>query len=265
MQQVGHLQELHEKYYDKGFRIVAISAEPAGTIEKAVKENRGAAYWMGSDPSRETMSKYLEGRGAGIPHAYLVDAYGFVVSEGFPSDQKIEELLADALDTSLERELHRSLGSAVRAFEKGDWGKAWSAAERYLEDEDAQLAADAKYLRERCEAIAAWYRKAAEKCIEARDFTLALDDLAGIQKNFGGLEAATWAQEKEKELSSDAKVKEEVAAWKAWEKASRSRADAGDNDRKLATVKVLLERLIKKYPGTRAAELAQDALGSIGG
>ena len=66
MQQVGHLQKLHEKYFDKGLRIIAVTAEPAGTVESAVVKQRGGKYWMASDPARTTMGRYTT-RGRGVP------------------------------------------------------------------------------------------------------------------------------------------------------------------------------------------------------
>ncbi len=42
MGQVGHLQKLNEKFYDRGFRVIAISDEPANLIAQKVVEDKGA-------------------------------------------------------------------------------------------------------------------------------------------------------------------------------------------------------------------------------
>ncbi|MEM8882692.1 MAG: redoxin domain-containing protein [Planctomycetota bacterium] len=162
MQQVGHLQKLHEKYFDKGLRVIAISSESIGTIKGAVTDDRGGLYWLASDPSRETVGRYSNPGGLTIPRTYLIDATGKVVSDGMPNESRIQELLEGVLDTRVGKTLHKSLNGAVKAFEKGDYGKAYKAAGKMTEKEDAALVADAQYLRERCVAVADFSKKLIE-------------------------------------------------------------------------------------------------------
>jgi len=264
MAQVGHLTQLHEKYFDKGLRIIAISKESAGLIQSKVVEEKGGKYWMASDPSGDYWANFADG-GVGIPHAYVVDARGKVVGEGVPGEGRIEELLAAAFDPALGRDVHGMLKSAAKLYEKGQVGKAWSAAERYAEHEDREVKADALYIRERAEAYAAWMRKMVEGAIEDKDYAQAVDDLETMPKTFDGMEAAQWAAETAKKLDADPEVATELKAWKDYEKARDKEMRAEGNEKKLKPAITAYERLAKKYPGTRAANLAEEAVKRLGG
>ena len=267
MRQVGHLNELHRKFFDKGLRIIAITAEPMGTVESKMK-SPAPEFWIGSDPDRTTQSQFLKGRGGGIPHAYLIDATGAVVGDMHPASlkaQQIEELLKDAFDPSLQRELHGSLKSLVKLHEKGQYGKAWTGAARFLEHEDRGVMADAAFLRETAEACAAFRKKLVESGVKNKDYRTVYDDLADIAKKFAGMEVATWAAETRKKLDSDPAVAHEMKAWKALRKAQAKERRAAGKAKKLAPARTAYKRLVKKFPGTAAAKRAEEALGRMGG
>jgi hypothetical protein len=260
MQQVVHLQGLHEKFGDRGFRVVAVSNEPIAGIRQKVVEDRKGAYLLGSDPGRETVSHYIQPGRRGIPHSYIVDAFGMIVGEGIPSEQQLSALLEDAFDPALGRPLHRSLNAAVKLYEKGDPGKAWTKAVRLKGDDDAEVVADAEFLLEKIEALAAFRRKFAEKCIASKNYRLAMDELEGLKGDFGKHEVATWAKETLKGLESDDAVKVEIDAWSRLEKVRAMEQKAAGNERRLAAVKAAYRGIGEKYPGTRAANAAGEAL-----
>jgi len=260
MAQVVHLNELQEKYYDQGLRIIAITKEPTGTIESALLEAREAKYWVGSDPGGESMKQFTSPGSVGIPHAYLVDASGKVVSEGVPSEQQIEKLLEGAFDAALGKDLHRSLGGAVKSYGKGQIGAAWAASGRFVEDEKRGLAADAAFLREKAQSYAKFVRGLAESGIESKDFGTAMDDLGWLQKDFAGMEAAAWAKTKLAELKADPAVKNELSGMKALRKAQARELDAGGKEKKLKGVVSAYRKVVKKFAGTRAAVEAEAAV-----
>jgi hypothetical protein len=267
MKQVGHLNELHRKFFDKGLRIIAITAESMGTVESKMKDP-APEFWIGSDPGRATQSQYKSGKGGGIPHSYLIDATGKVVGDMHPAslkEQQIEELLKDAFDPSLQRDLHGSLASLVKLYAKGQYGKAWAGAARFLEHEDRVVKADAAYLREVAEACAAFRRKLVESGVKNKDYATVYDDLDDLAKNFAGMEVATWAAETRKKLDGDPAVAHELKAWSALRKAQEKERKAEGNAKKLAPARTAYKRLIKKYAGTAAAQRAEEALGRIGG
>jgi len=262
MKQVGHLSELNDKYFDKGLRIVAISNEAMGTIKSKMGE---ATYWIGSDPSSSMLAAF---GGGGIPHGYLVDANGTIVSDFHPGnlqDTQIENLLQGVFDESLGRELDGRLKGAVKCYEQGQYGKAYAAAARYVEDEDATLKADAQYLRSRVEDCAAFRKKMVEQGIAAQDYVMVYDDLEAIGKDFDGLEIEGWAAETKKKLDADDQVSLELKGWKAYQKAQEREIKAGGKERKLGPVKSAYKSIAKKYPGTRAGKMAEEALSRLGG
>lgn len=253
---MGHLNKLHEKYAEKGLYVLGIASDPKSAVESVFIENLGAKYPIAVDSSRETLGAF---GGGGIPHVYLVDASGRVIGDGHPSDfpeEKLEELLKEAFVPELERELHKSLKSAVSSYEKGDIGRAYAAAAKQIEAEDRVLAADAKYLQERCSQYAAFKRKAIDKRIQGRDYAIALDELKEMQKTFSGMELAAYAAETSRKLSADKKVKHELKAWKAYQKAVGVEQKAKGSKSKLEDARVAYQKVSRKYPDTRAGELA---------
>jgi hypothetical protein len=253
---VGHLNKLHEKYAEKGLYVLGICSSPKSAVEDVFINDLGAKYPIAVDSSRKTLGAF---GGGGIPHVYVVDSSGRVLGNGHPRDfpvEKLEELLAEAFVPALERELHKSLASAVKSYDKGQVGKAFVAAGKQLEAEDRVLAADAKYLQERCSQFAAHKRKAIDKRIKNREYAIVLDELKSIQKEFAGMELAAYAADTAKKLTSDKKVKLELKAWKAYEKALSMEQKAKGSKGKLEDAAAAYGKVRKKYPDTRAGELA---------
>ncbi len=265
MRQVGHLKELTEKYYDKGFRIIAVSKEGTSLLESKMIKDKEANYWIASDPSGSTMKRFTRPGRIGIPHAYLVDATGTVVSEGFPNDQQIENLLEAVFTPELDRELNPALKSVVRTYGKGQIGKAWTAAAKFLENEDRAISSDAAYVREKAEAYAKYAQGLVESSIKGKDYNTAYGDLAAMAKRFAGMPVVSWSKDKKKALDGDAAVKNEMKAWKSLEKAMKVEEKAGGKAKKLGPAIKKYRSVVKKYAGTRAADTAEKALKRLGG
>ncbi len=264
MAQVGHLNELQTKYFDKGLRVVAISAEPLGLLEKKMLEEKGVEYWIGSDTSRSSMKNFSDMVKIAIPHSYLVDATGKVVSEGMPDDQQIEALLDGVFDETLGRELHTKLAPAVKSYEKGDIGKAWKAASKLVENEDEAIAEDAKFLVEKTEAYGEFRKTLAEGAISSREYLTADEDLADMAKAFSGMPVAEWSAKTSKELDADPDVKNERKAWKALLKVKAAEEKANGKAKKMKLVRKSYLKLVDKYAGTNAAEKAAAAASGLG-
>jgi hypothetical protein len=261
MRGVGHLTALHEKYFDKGLRILLVSKEPMSTLTSKLGDT---PLWLGSDPGGSMLQTF---GGGGIPHGYLVDAKGTVVTSLHPAnlqEAQIEELLAQVFDPSLGRTMHRSLASAERTYGKGQPGKAWAEAARHTEAEDETLRADAAFLRERAEAWGAHRRSDIEASIEAKAYVRAASDLEAVAKDFAPMEVADWAKETLRTLSADPGVADEIKAWKLYEKARDRELAAGGDAKKRKPAVTQYKAVAKKHPGTRAAEEAQKALQRLG-
>jgi hypothetical protein len=240
--------------------VVAVSNESVSLLESKMLDEHGAKYWIASDPGRETLAAY---GGGGIPHAYLVDAMGTIVWDGHPAslpESQIADLLKDAFNPALGKELNDALKGAVKYYEKGQYGKAWAAAEKQVADEDAAVAEDAKFLRQRCEDVAAYRKRLTEAAIANKDYVTALDDLDTLARDFTGMDVVAWAGETLKTLDGDDVVKNEIKAWKDYQKVRAKEIDAEGKEKKLKPVAKLYERVVKKYPGTRGAAFAEKAL-----
>ena len=248
-----------EKYGDKGLRIVSVSSETSSKIESVMIKDLGAKFWMASDPSRTTIRPF---GGGGIPHAYLVDTMGKVVWDGHPAslkDSQIEGLLAFAFDPKLDREVHKSLKGLVKMYRKGQFGKVFAGAVKFLASEQRAVSSDAKYLQDKCTAAATFKKSVVETAIKDRSYATAYDILKILPKDFAGMEVATWAAETKAKLDSDDKVKLEMKAWKAYAKINAREMKAGGKAKKLMPLIKKYRNVAKKYPGTRAADIAEKA------
>ena len=263
MQQVGHLQKLNDKYFDKGLRVITITNEPGSAAQTVI--DQGGLYWIASEPNGATMKRYSNPGSKGIPRAYLIDASGTVVSSGVPSEAQIEKLLEDAFVPGLGKQLHKSLKSAVKLYDKGDYGKAYAAAARATTNEDRAIASDAEYLRKCCEEVANWYKKQVEGSIQSKDYATAYADFKTIPKDFAGMEIVGWAKETKAKLDADKSVQTELKAYKAFEKAQKKEEAAEGKAKKLGPARKAYKSIVKKYPGTRAAKLAEEALRALPG
>ena len=129
MSGVPHLNELNNKYRERGFEIVAVSSEAAGTIEEKMVKGAKATFGV---VKAEIASLYQT---RGIPHGWVLDAEGKCIWEGHPgqlNDAQIEEWIKDLAPGKITKEVSKQLKPAVEAYNKGQFGKAFEAvAERF--------------------------------------------------------------------------------------------------------------------------------------
>jgi thiol-disulfide isomerase/thioredoxin len=89
---IPHLNDLHEKYKDRGLVIIGVTEEPDAVIRKFQK-NMPMEYAVATDSTGRLAAKMgVEG----IPHAFLVDTSGKIVWDGHPMslrEEQIENLL----------------------------------------------------------------------------------------------------------------------------------------------------------------------------
>ncbi len=261
--EVGYLNWLLDKYGDKGLRIVAFSPDPPEVVEKLFIKQLKARYWIGCDDDRATFGRFAEpGIPAQMPHAYLVGANGKVVAHGprIP-EEAIRDLVEELFDTGLGRELHPVLARACADYEKGDVGRAWTAAGRKTASTEPAIAEDAKFLLARCEGRAAFTRRIAEKRLLAKDYPTAWAKLSDLAGAYAPMEVALWAAEKKRELDADPEARKEILAWQEYEKIVARERKADGDPKKLEAVRKEYRSLIAKHPGTRAARAANERLG----
>lgn len=254
MRGVPHLKELFTKYNSRGFELVAVSAET---------EDKIAGFVAGDKKPNYTVVRYSkigeEYSIKGWPSAWVLDAEGKVLwADHFidkVTDEQWEKWLANLAPTKVDKELAKELNGAVKAFDKGEVGKAMAEGKKVAEvATDEAVKADCAYLEELCKKHVTLHENRIKGAGEDKVARVkALEEAAAKLK---GSEVGTnWDTEakelkKSKEYKDCASSSEELAKLKPQLK-----------DMKEATAKKKLEGIAKKYPdtpaGKEAAELAK--------
>jgi len=254
MRGVPHLKELFTKYSSRGFELVAVSAETEDKIAGFVNGDKKPNYTV------VRYSKIAEEYGLkGWPSAWIVDAQGKVLwADHFVdkiADEQWEKWLSDLAPTKVDKELAKELSGAVKAFDKGEVGKALSESKKVAEvATDEAVKADCTYLEELCKKHVTLHENRIKAAGEDKVAKVkALEE--GATKLKGSEVGASWDTEakelkKSKEYKDCASSSEELAKLKPQLK-----------DMKESTAKKKLESIAKKYPetpaGKEAAELAK--------
>lgn len=251
---VPHLQELTDKFRDKGFEIVAVSSEDAALIQSKMIDGKKPTFGV----VKADISKLYETRG--IPHSWVLDAEGKCIYKGHPSGvtaEKVTEWVANLAPTKVDKELAKELSGAVKAFDKGEYGKAYNECKETAEAATDELVkADADYLMGLLNKHIKLTENKLERAKAAGDLpsqAAALDE--GAAKFKGSEKGDTWGNEA-KELKKSKEYKDCVAAQEALDKLKPKLEDM-----KPANARKDLEKIAKKYPetpaGKEAAELAK--------
>lgn len=197
----------------------------------------------------------------GIPHAYLISPAGKVVWDGHPAslqNGQIEKLLRKTKDFYC-RKVVAEVKPAAAAFSKGKLVDARKLATAIKDKEGAgrEAVADAEYVLARVDAMRTAWKRKVENGTHAGLYPDVFDTLVKIQKHLPGTEDAQAAATKMAELKADPNVKLELKASKSLAKLVQQKAKAGASGKKLDSLRKRVERFIKKYEGTKAAERAE--------
>ena len=145
-----HLNELHEKYGEKGLTVVAVSKQDRSTVQQFVDEF-GAVYPTVCESS-DSMRAY--GR-TSYPSAFLIDTNGRVLWLGNPGglgNGTIEEAIQN---TKILPAWPDALKSARKSFLKDKYADALKKVSKELERE--KLEGDDKTAAEGIQAWLEWY------------------------------------------------------------------------------------------------------------
>lgn len=251
---VPHLQELNDKFRSKGFEIVAVSKEDAGTIQSKLIDAKKVTYGV----VKADIGSLYQTRG--IPHCWVLDAEGKCLFHGHPSNvtaANVEEWVKELAPTKVDKDLAKELSSAVKAFDKGEYGKALTDTKAVAaEATDELVKADATYLEGLIQKHIDMSKGKIERAAGAGDKVAQAKELDEAAAKFKGSEIGeTWAGES-KELK---KSKEYKDCAKAGEELEKLRPKIEDMAPKSA--RKALEKIAEKYPdtpaGKEAAELAK--------
>ncbi len=252
---VPHLIELNNTYRERGFEILAVSKEEAATIESKLIKAKSPTYGV---VKADIGSLYTT---RGIPHGWVLDAEGKCIWEGHPSgikNETIEEWIKDLAPGKITREVSKPLKSAVEAYNKGQFGKAYEAVAEHLTAEDEKVKADAEYVNGVIEKRKAAGEAKAKKLREAGDLVKLVPVLEEESKGWEGSEYGKACGDEAKTVKASKEYKLCVKAADAWAKLEPKLNDLADDKAAKA-----LEKFIKDYAGTPQAKLAEDRLKDV--
>jgi hypothetical protein len=192
-----------------------------------------------------------------LPYAFVIGPDGKVAWQGEKGyEAQVRAQLARIKYPKLRRmDVAPEVAAAATAFEADKIAEAQAAAikARDAAAEESDARADAEYVLEKIETHLADLRAKIDELKAARRYHEALpllEQLSGA--NYKGLPQCEEAATELKALKADKAVKEELKAWEQLAKTLEANTKAkSDEDRRKN-----LEKFIKKYEGTAAAEEA---------
>lgn len=248
------LQQLWEQYQSKGLHIFACESQG---IDKAKLETwlrkRNATY--PNTIGRGAFSAY-EGK-SGLPYAFVIGVDGKVIWEGRNGYKQVilEEIKKVRYPGLGKASVAKGLEKSASLYSKGAFAKAVAEAEKKLSkaEDDATLAADAKFIMDKVEATSKKLHARFDRLKGEREFSEALATLGKIAQGFKGTPVGDAAKTNLKALKKDKAVKKELQAEAALAGVMKRLETLHDPQKKAG----MLEGFIKKFEGTKAAERAQ--------
>lgn len=135
---IPHLNELHDRYADKGVVIIGVTTE-SEKIVKPFIEKMGIKYRVALASRNEIEDSWMKAD-PGIPHAFVVGPNGDVIWEGHPMN-RLDEVLADVVAGSFDPEEYKEDASEAN-LEKlqeylmsGEFDEALGFIESMLKEE----------------------------------------------------------------------------------------------------------------------------------
>jgi len=260
MAKVADLSKLHESHFEAGFRVLAISNESFRDLDDKLIKEAKACFWIGSDQSNATFKAFLEKDQFAIPKYFLVDVDGRVVSTDIPTERVLKKLLSRVFDVALGKDLEPELAAVGSAYVAGAYGGAWQAAAKLLKDKDEAVVKDARFVREKVEAYAAFRKKTVEEDLGVVPAERQFGQLLLLRSEFLGMELQAWADEKLKQLRLDKKIKSEQNAWDKLETALERELKKVDSTYQRKQAVKLYQSIVKKYPKTEPSRIAESRL-----
>jgi hypothetical protein len=207
--------------------------------------------------AESSFEEYDGGERIHLPYAFVIGPDGKVAWQG---EKGYEAQVRAQMDRIKYPKLRRmevapEVVAAATAFEAGGYADARAAALKAKEAEGAseEAVADADFVMQKVDEHVAAMRTRIDEAKETRRYHEAitwLEELAG--KPYKGLPGTEGAADEAKALKADKDVKAELKAWEQLAKTIEANEKAKDD----AERRKNLEKFIKKYEGTAAAEEA---------
>lgn len=242
------LNELHEKYKDKGLVVLGVSNEARSAIDGFVEQTE-AAYPIVIE-STDSIRSY---GGSGYPTAVLIGADGRILSTDHPSEQAIEAALENV---RMLPEFPKSLSSIRKAMKKDKYSDALKKLDKLLAAD--KLPEDEQKTGQEVADWITWFGESsfegAEKDRDSGSVFSAYRTFTYMSKAFKGHELGTKAKDAGTAIMKDKALKLEV---KAGEKLDTIRAEIASASSAKKALKCLKPLLSKKYADTKAGKEAR--------
>ncbi|MCP3915495.1 MAG: redoxin domain-containing protein [bacterium] len=243
------MNELHEKFKDKGLSVIGVTGESKGQTEPWV-EKHSMRYAYAYDKGLAGMSKLGM---SGFPSAALIDASGTIVWQGHPSsltDAIVEQHIVGALPTPAF-EWPKAAKGVRKAFLKDQLGKALEAAAKMGDEGEDVHAAIQGVIESRTAQVERLFEEGDFLAVEetGEKTAKALDKLPERTRVDAVLEKLKGDDEAQVILKAQLKVRKTVP-----EKIKKK------NRTKVITA---LKKIAKKHPDTAAARDAERAIANV--
>ncbi len=213
MGQLSRMNELYEKYSNKGLHILGLysQGQPLEDLRKVVTDKAikypQAIAWIDEEKRWDVSD---------LPTVYVIGVDGKVKFSGGKGYEKIlEEELAKVKHPGLgDLNVPAELMESAKAFAVADYTKAWQLAEAAGSKADAADAVveAASAIKDKVDERLKVLRNKAEVAEVENDWPLVVATWGAIAKRFAGYEDAADAKEKVEKLKADKKVQLELEA-----------------------------------------------------
>ena len=247
---MGHLNQVWEKYTDKGVVLLAVTNEPRGLVDAFVAKN-GAKYPIVIE-SGDSLANF---DGSAFPTQFVIGPDGRIAGNTF-ADGLIDSLLPKQ---RISPKLPDKAAPVAKLLEKSKYAEARKALETFaggkvsveeMESANAMI----KWIDDG--AASALASAAADEA--AGNFGSAAESYEETAADYAGLDGAAKATDALKAMLADATKKKEVDGWKALVKA---KADAREISPKKAMA--LFKSVATKWKDTKAGAKAAALLAEM--
>lgn len=263
---IPHLNDLHEKYADKGVVIIGISDEDDKTVRPFLKKMKMDYLVIAGSEAMKTYGVN------GIPHAFIVDTNGIVQWDGHPGMPAFEQAIEKAIEETPPTRMlgggpehnERVLTAAEKAIQAGDIELALVSLRRI--DQKSIMAGEGhstrlKSILANIEPIAQSKYDDAMKNLKNENYLEAIAAFKYLATNYNGIPSTIGdkAAAQLKKLENDPRVQQAKRS-AANEKLAnnmlkRAKKSAAADQHESAYRKLIA--LIEKYPETASADEAK--------
>lgn len=248
------MNQLRERYEERGLVILALSSEAKSALEPFVAQNR-IAYPVGCGSS--TSGAYGV---RGIPDSYLIGANGKVIWNGHPSslqDAMIEEALTQAVGAGAfvpPDDLPESFAAVRAALLKKQYASARRLLERMAE-RDGTDAARAQSLNEELEGFARRRLDAALAHQAEGRLWSAAQGLESVVEMFRGMDCSTEAGDALRAVRQEPGWRDENSAQRLLA-AALAMVERGQAEE----ARKQFDAIVERYPESEAAASAREQM-----